>query len=641
MWRRLELMALDVLCAGSLIVIVVLWLLWNTILHDLPVMPSNNTLWSLNREAAVEFVDTKGRTITVRGPRYGRAVNATKLPAHVVNAFIAAEDGRFREHGGFDVRSIFRALSENARAGHTVEGGSTITQQLVKNLLLNQDQTIKRKAQEAVLASDLERSLSKNQILDLYLNRIYFGAGAYGLDAAAHTYFGRAPADLTLAQAAMLATLPKAPSRLSSQMGGAAPRARQLYVLDQMVRGGFITPLQEDAARAEAMEIAEKPPQNQVGHAQDYALALIRELLPNPPPDLVVKLSIDLDLQGKAQRAMDNGLATLEASVDGAVVLMDNNGAIRAMVGGRDYARSQFNRATQARRQPGSSFKLFVYAAALEAGLTPWSVRKDEPFKVNGWQPRNYRDEYLGPVTLSYALAHSLNTVASKVTAEIGVDKVTTLAHRFGVKSDLHNYPSTALGTDEVTLLEMTTGYGVLAKNGLQMTPYIVEDIRNSKGDLLYERPTTQDVRVYGRSEAETMTAMLRRVVTEGTGRGAQVTGWDVAGKTGTSQNWRDAWFFGYTTRFVAGVWIGNDENKPMVDTNGSSTPARIFSKLMTSALKGIPPEPLPGAGLLNAFPTDEAAVEDAAPETVGHNSAVANAEVQSGEELAVKVTAQ
>jgi penicillin-binding protein 1A len=609
LWRRLAMLAMQMLGTGAMVGIVTLGLLWNTLFVGMPVMPSDAALWNLNREPAVEFLDTKGRTIAVRGPRYGRAISSAELPPYVVNAFIAAEDGHFREHGGYDVKSVFRALFENARAGHTVQGGSTITQQLVKNLLLNQDQTIRRKAQEARLAVDLENTLSKNQILDLYLNRIYFGAGAYGLDAASHTYFGRTPADLTLAQAAMLATLPKSPSRLSSQMGGAAPRARQIYVIGQMVRGGFITPSQAASALAEALEFAETPAPNRVDHAEDYALALIHDLLPNPPPDLVVKLSTDLDLQEQAQQALDSGLSSLDPSLEGAVVLMDGDGAIRAMIGGREYSKSQFNRATQARRQPGSSFKLFVYAAALEAGLSPWSVRNDELFETDGWQPRNYGDQYVGPVTLTYALAQSLNTVAASVASEIGVRKVTELAHRFGVNSKLHNYPSTALGTDEVTLLEMTAAYGVMARNGLRMTPFMVEEIRNSKGELLYERPMPKNVRVYVESLAETMTAMLRRVVTEGTGRGAQVTGWDVGGKTGTSQNWRDAWFFGYTTRFVAGVWVGNDGDQPMVNVTGGGAPAHIFSKLMAAALEGIPPESLPGAGLPDLIPADETPV--------------------------------
>jgi penicillin-binding protein 1A len=331
----------------------------------------------------------------------------------------------------------------------------------------------------------------------------------------------------------------------------------------------------------------------------------VRTLMPDPPADLVIKLTLDLDLQKKAQAAVEAGLADVSGAPESAVILIESGGALRAMVGGRDYARSQFNHATQARRQPGSSFKTFVYAAALEAGLRPWSVRRDEPMEVGAWLPRNYRDEYMGEVTLTTALARSLNTVAARVGIEVGPKRITALAKRFGVTSPLHNYPSIALGTDEVTLLEMTTGYGVLAKNGLQMAPYIVEEIRNSKGDLLYSKPATDAPRIYAQNLSEDMTRMLNRVVTDGTGRGAQVPGWDVAGKTGTSQGWRDAWFIGYTTRYVAGVWVGNDDDRPMAEVTGGSAPARIFSQVMTAALDGIAPEPLPGLDA-EEFPPDE-----------------------------------
>jgi penicillin-binding protein 1A len=585
-------------------------LLWNTLFAQMPHLPSQDALWVLNRAPAVEFVDTKGVTIAVRGPRYGRAVTAVDLPRHVVDAFIAAEDGRFREHTGIDPQAIFRALFENARAGHTVQGGSTITQQLVKNLLLNQDQTVKRKAQEARLAFDMERLLSKEQILDLYLNRIYLGAGAYGLDAAAHTYFGKAPADLTLGEAAMLAAFPKAPSRFAGQIGQigegeAGPRERQHYVLDQMVEAGFVSLADAASAKGKPVAFVTQSADGVPNHALDYALAQARTLMPDPPADLVVKLTLDLDLQKKAQAAVETGLADVSGAPEGAAILIDSGGAIRAMVGGRDYSKSQFNRATQARRQPGSSFKTFVYAAALEAGLTPWSVRLDQPMQVGAWAPRNYRDDYVGPVSLTTALALSLNTVAVRVGIEVGPKKVVALAHRFGVASPLHTYPSIALGTDEVTLLDMTTGYGVLARNGLEMAPYIIEEIRNSKGDVLYSKPAANAERIYPKNLAEDMTWMLTRVVIKGTGRGAQVLGWDVAGKTGTSQDWRDAWFLGYTKRYVAGVWVGNDDDRPMAEVTGGAVPARIFSQLMTAALEGIAPEPLPGL-MFEEFPLEE-----------------------------------
>jgi len=338
----------------------------------------------------------------------------------------------------------------------------------------------------------------------------------------------------------------------------------------------------------------------------------VHALLPNPPPDLVIKLTLDLDLQAKVQAAVENEIATIadESHVsEAAAILMEPSGAIRAMVGGRDYAGSQFNRATQARRQPGSLFKMFVYAAALENGLTPRTVRLDTPVQIGKWRPRNYGDEYLGPVTLTEALTRSLNSVAAQVGFEVGPKKVAELARRFGVASPLNNYPSIALGTDEVTLLDMTTGYGVLARGGLQIAPYIIEEIRNSKGVLLYSNAVAEPSRIYRQNLAEDMTGMLSRVITEGTGRAAQVAGWEVAGKTGTSQGWRDAWFVGYTTRFVGGVWIGNDDDKPMAKVTGGAVPARIFSQMMTAALEGIPPEALPGAHVEELPPTDDSLV--------------------------------
>ncbi|HVY90935.1 MAG TPA: PBP1A family penicillin-binding protein [Hyphomonadaceae bacterium] len=584
-------------------------LLWNTLFAQMPQLPSRDALWTLNREPAVEFIDDKGATIAVRGPRYGRAVHTAELPKHVVNAFIAAEDSRFREHQGIDPMAILRAMLENARAGHTVQGASTITQQLVKNLFLTPDQTLKRKAQEARLAGDLEHMLTKDEILELYLNRIYLGAGAYGLDAAAHTYFGKDPKDLTLAEAAMLASFPKAPSRFATTARTPAAKDRQHYVLDRMVEDHYVSKEDAEAAKRQELAFADDTPDTFTGHALDYAVDRVHDLIPNPPPDMVIKLSLDLTLQQAAQQAVEHGIATMgkeKHASEGAAVIMDMNGAIRAMVGGRDYLKSQFNRATQARRQPGSSFKMFVYAAALENGMTPNTVRYDMPIQIGNWRPRNYGGDYRGAVTLSEALAESLNTVAAQVGYEIGIEKVTALAHQFGVTSPLHNYPSITLGSDEVTLLEMTTGYGVLAKEGKQMAPYIIEEIRNSKGDLLYSNPVTTPQQIYDQDLAHDMTGMLSRVVVQGTGRAAQIPGWEVAGKTGTSQDWRDAWFLGYTTKFVGGVWVGNDDDKPMAKVTGGEMSARIWSDMMTVAHKDLTPEALPGAKLPEEFLSSE-----------------------------------
>ncbi len=580
--------------------IVTFAMLWNTMFAQMPVLPDKQSLRTLNREPAVEFIDMRGETIAVRGPRYGRAVRLNELPDHVVEAFIGAEDKRFREHTGVDVWAMVRAVLANVRAGRTVEGASTITQQLVKNLFLTPDQTLKRKAQEARLANDLERMLTKDEILELYLNRIYLGAGAYGLDAAAHTYFGKAPKDLTLAESAMLASFPKAPTRFAKQAESARAKERQSYVLEQMVEAGFITQVQADEAETQPLVFAKDQPDSFTGHALDYAIERVTDILSNPPPDMVIKLSLDLKLQAAAQQAVETGLETMgkdRRASEGAALVIDNEtGAIRAMVGGRNYLKSQFNRATQARRQPGSSFKMFVYAAALEDGLTPGTVRFDMPVTIQNWRPRNYGGEYMGAVTLSYALAESLNTVAAQIGNEIGVEKVTALAHEFGVRSDLHNFPSITLGSDEVTLMEMTTGFGVLAKGGLQMSPYLIEEIRNSRGDVLYHRPPARAPRIYPENLVGDMNSMLSRVVVAGTGGAAQFGGWDIAGKTGTSQEWRDAWFLGYTTRYVGGVWVGNDDDKPMARITGGEMSARIWRDMMKVAHEGLTPEPLPGA---------------------------------------------
>jgi penicillin-binding protein 1A len=593
--------------AGTLFAVglVTFGLLWNTMFAQMPQLPSRDTLWTLNRESAVEFVDAKGETIAVRGPRYGRAVRLSALPDHVVNAFIAAEDRRFLAHEGVDYSAIFRATLENVRAGRTVQGGSTITQQLVKNLFLTPDQTLRRKAQEARLAIDLERQLGKQEILELYLNRIYLGAGAYGLDAAAHTFFGVAPADLTLAQAAVLASFPKAPSRYARDAGSTVVKERQHYVLDRMVEARFITPQQSDAAKRQTLEFATEDSDSFAGHALDYAVQQVHDLLPNPPPDLVVQLTIDLKAQTAAQDAVTDGIRDMGASrnaSEAAAVVMDHTGAIRAMVGGTDYSKSKFNRAVQARRQPGSSFKMFVWAAALEAGLRPGSVRYDEPIQIGGWRPRNYGGGYRGAVTLSEALAESLNTVSAAIGAEIGVSRVTDLARRFGIRTQLHNYPSVTLGSDVVTLLDMTTGYGVLAKGGLQMSPYIVQEIRNSRGDVLYAHPTAEAPRIYAEDLSLDMTGMLSRVVVQGTGRAAHIPGWDVAGKTGTSQDWRDAWFIGYNGLYVGGIWVGNDNDAPMAKITGGEMSARMWAMMMTKVLDGVDPVPLPGAKQVEEF---------------------------------------
>lgn len=584
---------------GFLVGLATLGLLWNTMFAQMPNLPNKAALWTFNRAAGIEFVDADDKIIAVRGPYYGRAVKLSELPSHVPNAFIAAEDKRFRVHEGVDRLAIVRAVLENLRHGHTVQGGSTITQQLVKNLFLTPDQTLKRKAQEARLAVELEGMLSKDEILELYLNRIYLGSNSYGLDAAAHTYFDTDPQHLTLGQAAMLAAFPKAPTRFAQIFTTPAAKARQGYVLDQMVDMKFITRQEADATKAQKLFVAPPKPDLVAGNALDWSVDQVRNLAPKPPPDLVVKLTLDLGLQAKAQAAVNARIAEMgpeRHASQAAVVVLDDAGAVKALVGGLDYGKSQFNRAVQARRQPGSAFKMFVYATALEQGFRPSTVRYDEPISIRGWKPHNYGESYRGAVTLSEALAESLNTVAAQIGVESGLNNVVALARRFGIRSELHPYPSMTLGSDEVTLIDLTSAYAVLANSGRKTPPYIIAEMRNSRGEVLFTQAKAERPVVYKELFTEEMTGMLSRVVVEGTGKRAQIPGWDVAGKTGTSQDWRDAWFIGYTAKFTGGVWVGNDDDTPMRKVTGGELPAAIWSDVMKVAHEGLTPVPLPGA---------------------------------------------
>jgi penicillin-binding protein 1A len=589
-WGKVLYVAGGTLIVGAVVV-------WNLLFFGMPNLPPTRDLWAFNRQPAVQFVDANGRILATRGPMYGQIVRAADLPDYVSQAFVAAEDQRFFEHGGVDMQSITRAVVANVSSGHTEQGGSTITQQLVKNVLLDDRRTFRRKAQEARLAQQLEERLSKDEILDLYLNRIYLGSNAYGIEAAAQVYFGVPAADLTLPQAAFLAILPKAPSRFAEQKTGPEAAERQRYVLDQMVESGFITAAQAAAAKAEPLvfvDEAQRPGLS--GYVMDAAMEEARRVLPDMPPDAVIQVTVDPALQRRAEQSLEQALRVRGLGAkEAAVVVMEPTGAVKALVGGRDYQTSQFNRVTQAHRQPGSVFKTFVYATALEQGLEPSTIRDDAPVTIGNWQPRNYEDNYRGPITLAKALAISSNSVAAQVGTQVGPRRVADLARRFGIESPLSAYPSIALGSDEVTLLEITGAYGVLANGGLRTQPHLVAAIRNLRGEVLYTAPETQGERVYAQQSVETLTGMLSNVVRFGTGLQAQVPGWEVAGKTGTSQSWRDAWFVGYSSRYVAGVWIGNDDERAMRHVTGGGAAAALFSRVMVAAHRGARPAGLPG----------------------------------------------
>tara|TARA_B100000614_G_scaffold256971_1_gene276464 strand:+ start:385 stop:2556 length:2172 start_codon:yes stop_codon:yes gene_type:complete len=575
---------------------------WRSLYAGMPKLPEIAELWSAKREPAIEFIDHDGNTLDVRGPRYGRATSVDQLPEYVPQAFIAAEDKRFYEHDGADDAAIARAAWSNLRAGETVSGASTITQQLIKNLVLTSRQTVRRKAQEVKLARELEKEMSKDEILSLYLNRVYFGAGLYGIDAAARYYFGKPPQKLTVAEAAILAALPKAPSKLNLRENLEGAKERQAYVLAQMVDLGFIRPAEAEKAEAQEITIIAPPTYDpQLGYALDAVSERVKAMLPRIPGDLVVTVSLDIYLQEKiraqlAKRMESDGAA--EGASQVAAVLIAKDGRVAALVGGTDYTSTEFNRVTQALRQPGSSFKPFVYATALEDGYSPYDVFEDAPITIGKWSPSNYTSAYLGPMTMSEAIARSINTVAVELTQLSGPARVAETARRFGITTKLEAYPSIALGSQEVSLWELTRAYGVFQSGGLRLDPWLIEKIEDSRGTVLYERPDYERDRVYSEDLSRDMNAMLYRVVNSdiGTGQRARIAKWTVAGKTGTSQDWRDAWFIGYSAEYVGGIWVGNDDDKPMKKVTGGGLPADLWSDMMELAHAGKTPERLIGA---------------------------------------------
>lgn len=602
--RRLSPLRILLIAIGAIALCAGAWGLWKwQSLHSgMPRLPEVSELWQAQREAAIEFIDAEGNTLAVRGPRYGRAITVAELPKHVSQAFIAAEDKRFYEHDGADEAAIARAALSNAAAGETVSGASTITQQVVKNLVLDSRQTMQRKAQEITLARQLEKRMTKDEILSLYLNRIYFGAGLYGIDAASRFYFGKPPAELQIHEAALLAALPKAPSKLNLRDNLEGAKSRQLYVLKEMESERYISRQEAAAAREAPINIIAAPRYDpQLGYALDIAAERLKTLLPRVPGDAVVQLTIDPKIQQKTQTLLSERMAkdgkAVAASQVSALIL-DRNGAVVALTGGVDYAASAFNRVTQSRRQPGSSFKPFVYALALEDGYSPYDVFNDRPISIGKWQPVNYSGEYHGPMTLSEALARSTNTVAAELGNETNPERIAALAKRFGISSEMKPYPSIALGSQEVSLWELVRAYGVFQSGGYRMEPYLIARVTDSRGQVYFEHPVSQRERVYPEDLAAEMNAMMMRVISAsfGTGGRARIPNWTVAGKTGTSQESRDAWFVGFTAAYVGGVWVGNDDDSPMRRVTGGGLPAELWADIMKVAHEGKKPEALFGA---------------------------------------------
>jgi penicillin-binding protein 1A len=591
-WPAMFLAALGLTAAAGVAAIFVLFLMVG------PNISLDGDLYAMNRPPALTFVDKSGKNVGVRGSIVGERLKLADMPPYLPAAFIAMEDKRFYQHHGIDPQGLARAAVVDFKAGHVVQGGSTITQQVVKIVFLSPDRTFSRKFQEIAGAWELERKLGKAQILELYLNRIYLGSGAYGVDGAAKVYFGKSARELTVAEAAMLAALTRAPSAFSPRRDLAAAQERAKKVLAEMQASRVLTSVQVAEAEAHPATVVDHSEDLARDYFLDAAAEEVQKLIPSATGDLTVSTTMDTDLQSAAQQQMDKVMSRGKAmkASQAAIVSMTTDGAVRALIGGRDYAESAFNRVTKAHRQPGSAFKTFVYLAALEHGLTPATVRTDEPITIKDWTPDNYNETHLGPVTLEQAYARSINTVAVQLGLEVGIPSVISVARRLGIESPLSPYASLALGTSDVTPLELTAAYATFPAGGYRVQPYMVVEVRKSDGTVVYRRNQGMRSRVVSDNDLLSMNELMYQVVQWGTGTGAAVPGHEVGGKTGTSADYRDAWFVGFSPELVTGVWVGNDDYTPMKKVTGGSLPAQIWSGYMRVALKNTPPTPLPRA---------------------------------------------
>src|SRR5271163_1399969 len=580
-------------------------------------LPAIQSLEIPKRPPTIEIVGLDGNVLAQRGEMAGANVSLKDLPPYLPKAFIAIEDRRFYSHYGIDPSGILRAAVANILHRGVSQGGSTLTQQLAKNLFLTQERTLQRKLQEAELALWLERKHSKAEILELYLNRVYFGSGAYGVEAAAQRYFGKSAKNVTIAEAAMLAGLVKSPSRLAPNRNPEGAEKRAETVLTAMADAKFITEAQAKASTGHASYNVKAAGAGTVNYVADWIGEVLDDLVGQVEQNIVVETTIDPKLQSIAEAAVIDELAAKSVKFNvsqGALVAMSPDGAVRAMVGGRNYAESQYNRAVTAKRQPGSAFKPFVYLTAIEQGLTPETIRQDAPLDVKGWKPENYNHEYFGAVTLTQALAMSLNTVAVRLGLEVGPKNVVRTAHRLGISSKLEANASIALGTSEVSLTELVGAYAPFANGGLGVAPHVVTRIRTTKGKVLYDRPADQLGQVIEPRNAAMMNTMMQETLLSGTARKAEIPGWMAAGKTGTSQDFRDAWFIGYTSKLVTGVWLGNDDSSPTRKATGGGLPVEIWTRFMKAAHQGVSPAPLPASTPGGLLTTIAQAVSPVAP---------------------------
>jgi penicillin-binding protein 1A len=528
-----------------------------------------------------------GQVLVSMGPSFGQWLSYDQIPPEMRAAIISTEDRRFRSHIGVDPIGIGRAVASAFSGGHRVRATSTISQQLARNIFLTNNRNFVRKIKEAILAMALERKFSKNQILELYLNRVYFGGGAYGIDAASRKFFGHGADHLSLGEAAIIAGLVKAPSNYSPSADVEAARSRSGVVLETMVRNGFITPETAAAANPAEVRIQQTTSQNSVRYFTDWALPQLDTLIDQTSEPIDVWTTLDPGMQVSADKAIR---ANAPDGTQGALVAIDRDGAVRAMVGGKDYVSSIYNRSTQAVRQPGSAFKLFVYLSALESGMKPTDTIVDEPVTIDGWSPRNSTRTNLGPVTLREAFSRSINTISAKIGAQVGFSTIADMARRFGITTPISTYPSMVLGSSDVRLIDMTRAFASVANKGVAVTPYGIRRVVTADGRMLYQREGDEDRVLVAPWVAAEMTDLLQSAVLSGTGRAAQI-GRPVAGKTGTTSSNKDGWFIGFSSGLTTGVWMGRDDARPVAGLQGGTAPARAFHDFMTVAVASRPVE--------------------------------------------------
>jgi penicillin-binding protein 1A len=568
--------------------------------------------WLKKSELAVSFLDRFGNEVGSRGIRHNDAIPLEDYPDHLIKAVLATEDRRFYDHFGIDPSGLVRALGANARAGGVVQGGSTISQQLAKNLFLNNERTIERKVKEAFLAIWLETRLTKNEILKLYLDRAYMGGGAFGVDAAAQYYFAKSARDVNLSEAAMLAGLFKAPTRFAPHVNLPAARARANVVLDNLVEAGFMTEGQVFGARRNPATAMDRRDERVANYYLDYAFDEMKKLVATFPKSLhervfVVRTGLDVNLQRESENAVESMIRQYGNDYkarQAAAVVLDLDGSIRAMVGGRDYGQSQFNRATDALRQPGSSFKPYVYATALSNGFKPTSIVVDAPICLGNWCPQNYSHSFSGSMTLTQAIVRSINVIPVRLSVSLGDGnpklgraKIIQTAQRMGIRTPLTDSSSLPIGAAEVNVLEHTAAYATFPNLGRAVAPHSIVEVRSGNGEIVwrFDRDGKKPEQVLRPQVALDMVYMMNKVVEEGTGKRAILDGIRAAGKTGTTNAYRDAWFVGYTGNYACGVWFGNDDYSPTNRMTGGSLPAMTWHQIMAYAHQGIEIKPLPG----------------------------------------------